>query len=478
MPACVSTLVAALACRMLLAVRSSPFYSRLYADGLLSVDFDYEVDFAAGTGTVIIGGESREPEKILEEFSREVERIAAEGFDTGSFERAKRASLGARLRGLRGFRQCLRLDRGGFFDGYDAFAAPAVLSGHRRRVRRVHPRKSRAGTACNIYHHTSEELEYYVTILTAAFQTIQRDSAICFPMLGNLTIDPPSYFTVFGCKVYFYGVIIGLGFILGILYCTRICRRFGIKEDDIRRSDPRHPLTAIIGARLYYVLFELDRYLAAPERDIRHPQRRARHLRRRHRRGALRCGWSAAKKDTARRDARPAVLSGLLIGQILGRWGNFMNREAFGRGRLTSPAWGLSRPTAARYMYTRPSFMKACGTSCVLIFLIIFGSESTSGSLTASCILLYAVWYGIGRALIEGLRTDSLSSLEINGEEERRPRSAACTMIRQRTPRGLLRAPVRAGRRAHREHQIKAGADPGDEGRVRRRDRSRRGRGL
>ena len=45
-------------------------------------------------------------------------------------------------------------------------------------------------------------------------QTIQRDSAICFPMLGNLTINPPSYFTVFGKNIYFYGVIIGLGFIL------------------------------------------------------------------------------------------------------------------------------------------------------------------------------------------------------------------------------------------------------------------------
>ena len=68
------------------------------------MDFDYETDFSAGTGTVIIGGESREPEKILEEFSREVERIAAEGFDAGSFERAKRASLGARLRALDAFR--------------------------------------------------------------------------------------------------------------------------------------------------------------------------------------------------------------------------------------------------------------------------------------------------------------------------------------------------------------------------------------
>ncbi len=97
------------------------------------------------------------------------------------------------------------------------------------------------------------------TILTAAFQTIQRDSAICFPMLGNLTIDPPSYFTVFGFKIYFYGVIIALGFILGIVCCTRICARFGIKEDDMYDTILVIIPTAIIGARLYYVLFELAR---------------------------------------------------------------------------------------------------------------------------------------------------------------------------------------------------------------------------
>ena len=64
-------------------------------------------------------------------------------------------------------------------------------------------------------------------------QTIQRDSAICFPMLGNLTINPPSYFTVFGKNIYFYGVIIGLGFILGMLYCARRSREFGLKPDDV-----------------------------------------------------------------------------------------------------------------------------------------------------------------------------------------------------------------------------------------------------
>ena len=119
-------LVAALCLRMLCG-SSSPFYTRLYADGLLSVNFDYETDFSAGTGTVIIGGESREPEKILEELSREVERIAAEGFDAGSFERAKRASLGARLRGLEDFDNVCVSMAMGLLDGYCALDAFRLL---------------------------------------------------------------------------------------------------------------------------------------------------------------------------------------------------------------------------------------------------------------------------------------------------------------------------------------------------------------
>ena len=95
-------------------------------------------------------------------------------------------------------------------------------------------------------------------------QTIQRDSAITFPMLGNLTINPPSYFTVFGMDIYFYGVIIGLGFILGILYCSHNSRRFGIDQDSVYDVMIWLIPTAIIGARLYYVLFRLDYYVQHP----------------------------------------------------------------------------------------------------------------------------------------------------------------------------------------------------------------------
>ncbi len=111
----------------LLCGYSSPFYARLYAEGLLNRDFDYEVDFSAGTATVIIGGESAEPERVRDEFIRETERIGREGFDADAFERAKRASLGARLRGLEDFDNvCLSIAEG-VFGGYDALSSAAML---------------------------------------------------------------------------------------------------------------------------------------------------------------------------------------------------------------------------------------------------------------------------------------------------------------------------------------------------------------
>ena len=119
-------LVAMLAMRLLCGY-SSPFYARLYAEGLLNRDFDYEVDFTAGTATIIIGGESAEPERVRDELTAEVGRIVREGFAADAFERARRASLGARLRGLEDFDNvCLSIAEG-VFDGYDALSSAAAL---------------------------------------------------------------------------------------------------------------------------------------------------------------------------------------------------------------------------------------------------------------------------------------------------------------------------------------------------------------
>ena len=121
-------LIAGLALRMLCG-NSSPFFTRLYADGTLNMDFDYEVDASAGTLTFILGGESRTPDKVLREFNAEVAQIAENGFDNDTFTRAKRASLGARLRALEDFDNvCVSLAMD-HFDGYCTFDSFDLLEG-------------------------------------------------------------------------------------------------------------------------------------------------------------------------------------------------------------------------------------------------------------------------------------------------------------------------------------------------------------
>ena len=119
-------LVSRLALRILCGA-SSPFYSRLYAQGILNRNFDYDVDFSAGTGTIIIGGESSRPEQVLDELGKAVEEVGRSGLDENPFLRAKRATLGSTLRALEDFENvCVSLATG-VFDGYCAFDSMPVL---------------------------------------------------------------------------------------------------------------------------------------------------------------------------------------------------------------------------------------------------------------------------------------------------------------------------------------------------------------
>lgn len=237
-------------------------------------------------------------------------------------------------------------------------------------------------------------------------QTIQRDSVISFPMLGELALDPPSYITVFGRNIYFYGIIIALGFLLAMVYCTKNARRFGIKEDDLYDVFLWLIPLSIVGARLYYVLFKLDFYLANPAEIF-----------------ALREGglaiyggviagilvifFACKKKKLPVGAMLDLLVFGLLIGQILGRWGNFMNREAFGAETEVFCRMGLTAPDGTT-IYVHPTFLyESLWNLVCLVFLHVFvrkGARRYDGQ----CTLIYFFWYGIGRAWIEGLRTDSL----------------------------------------------------------------------
>ena len=119
-------LVARLALRILCGASSS-FYSRLYAQGILNRNFDYDLDFSAGTGTLILGGESPRPEQVLRELEQEVEQVRLHGLDESAFLRAKRSTLGSTLRALEDFENvCVSL-ASGLFDGYCAFDSMPVL---------------------------------------------------------------------------------------------------------------------------------------------------------------------------------------------------------------------------------------------------------------------------------------------------------------------------------------------------------------
>lgn len=110
-------IVAQLALRVLFGTSSS-FYNRLYSEGLLNRDYDYEIDYTAGTSTIIIGGESAQPMRVLDEVKAAVSAVISGGLDPAAFEAAKRASFGSRLRGLEDFDSlCLAL-ADGVFGGY------------------------------------------------------------------------------------------------------------------------------------------------------------------------------------------------------------------------------------------------------------------------------------------------------------------------------------------------------------------------
>jgi predicted Zn-dependent peptidase len=99
--------------------RSSPFYTRLYADGLLTSDFDYELDYTAGTATLILGGESRDPEAVFTALADQVAAVARDGLGNEAFQRAKRLDFGARLRALGSFSSLCAELADGQFAGYD-----------------------------------------------------------------------------------------------------------------------------------------------------------------------------------------------------------------------------------------------------------------------------------------------------------------------------------------------------------------------
>jgi len=232
-----------------------------------------------------------------------------------------------------------------------------------------------------------------------------RNAIISFPAFG-IEINPPAGFDLFGRTIYLYGVMAALGFILGMVYCTRNARRYGLEEDHIYDAILWVLPMAIVGARAYYVLFNFDLYRGRPLIDLIAIWEG----------GLAIYGGIIAGALTLivfcriRKLPAPALLDisvfGLIIGQICGRWGNFFNREAFGAETALFTRMGLT--TASGTIYVHPTFLYEALWNLVGLILLHLYSTRCKRKYDGEILTLYVLWYGIGRCMIEGLRADSL----------------------------------------------------------------------
>ncbi len=236
---------------------------------------------------------------------------------------------------------------------------------------------------------------------------------VSFPGLGLEFQLNRVAFHVGSWPVYWYGIIIAAGFLLAVLYCSRRAGQFGIRQDDILDMLFFAVPLAIIGARLYYIVFYLDQF-----RNEDGSLSLVKMVRIWDGGLAIYGGIIAAvltllvfckvRKIKFLAFADLGVF-GLLIGQLVGRWGNFVNIEA--HGGPTDLPWRMGIyelvDGTMQYVEVHPTFLYESLWN--LLGLILLAAVAKRWRrFDGQMFLSYFAWYGVGRAFIEGLRTDSL----------------------------------------------------------------------
>lgn len=253
-------------------------------------------------------------------------------------------------------------------------------------------------------------------------------NTVTFPGLGLEFELNRVAFSLFGKEIYWYGIIIAAGFLLAVAYGYRKAPRFGVDPDKIFDLLYFAVPAAIVGLRIYYVLFNMELYRNAD--------------------GSFNWGKAVAVWDgglaiyggliavviTAIIYCRVRKQSfwsyadvgsyGFLIGQIIGRWGNFMNVEAY--GSVTDLPWRMCSPKIAQELLwqgqidsevyqqildgtlgVHPTFLYESLWNLLGLVLLIWMAKK-GRKFNGQMFLSYVIWYGVGRTFIEGLRTDSL----------------------------------------------------------------------
>ena len=227
---------------------------------------------------------------------------------------------------------------------------------------------------------------------------------ISFPSLG-LTMNPPRSFNLGPLNIHLYGIAIALGLVLAVVYACRRSKQFGLKEDDILDGVLWVTPFAILCARAYYCIFTWEHYADDPISVLYIWEGGLAIYG-----GVLGAALGVAVLCRIKRIKLPTLLDlvalGFLIGQSLGRWGNFFNREAFGAETDTFLRMGLLNGFTGQVTYYHPTFFYESLWNAAGLLLLHFLSKKRQYD--GQIALGYVAWYGLGRAIIEGLRTDSL----------------------------------------------------------------------
>ena len=231
-------------------------------------------------------------------------------------------------------------------------------------------------------------------------------STISFPGLG-IQWDPLRNFFIGSLNIHFYGVIIAFGLMLAVVYGLRRCKQFGLTEDHLIDGVLCVVPFAIICARAYYCAFSWHEFAANPI-SVLYIWNGGLAIYG----GVIGAVIGVIVYCKVRKISIGATLDlvaiGFLIGQAIGRWGNFMNREAFGDpvSQDFFLAMGLFNERTGQFQYFHPTFLYESVWNAAGFVLLHFLSKKRQYD--GQIALGYVAWYGLGRAFIEGLRTDSL----------------------------------------------------------------------
>lgn len=234
------------------------------------------------------------------------------------------------------------------------------------------------------------------------FDLFLKVSTLSFPGLGigEFTIDSVA-FTVFGREIAWYGVIITCGILLAAIYGLSRAKIEGIGTDDMLDVILAAVIFSVLGARLYYVIF-YGNYKTFYDVIAIWNGGLAIY-------GAVIAGAITLVVMAKIKKRSPLVLldigaASIPLGQAIGRWGNFMNAEAY--GYETTLPWRMGIVESGATIYVHPTFFYESVWNFAGFFLLwyFYKKKKYNGQI----FLMYLAWYGFGRMFIEGLRTDSL----------------------------------------------------------------------